>query len=126
MKSLLHGVAVALVIGAVFIASQPKQASAQVPYSVTYTYRVPTTVYYAPPPVVSVARPTVVYSPVIAAPAPVYSAYSPPVSYGYGYVPPSATVVQYRGPLGIFPRRAVVYSSGGVYAPAPAVVYPGW
>lgn len=122
MKTLL---ALAAVVG-VGLVSQPREAAAQ--YTV---YRAPTVTYYAPAPTVAYSpvyaapaptvvyrqvAPTVVYRPVAptvvySAPAPVvYSAPAPVV-----YAAPQATVVRYRGPLGLFNRRAVVYSPGAVY-----------
>lgn len=102
MKSVTRILVMSLVLGLLCAtAGSVRSAQAAEPVTITYTDRVPV---YQPP--VAVYRPAeVVYSP------------APTV-----YVPPSATVVHDRGPLGLFPRQTVYYSSGGYYVPAPAVV----
>lgn len=106
MKSLTKILFMSVVLG-LFCASAggPRSAQASEPVAITYTYRVPLTVYQ--PPVVVYRPAEVVYSP------------APTV-----YKPPSATVVYHRGPLGVFPRQTVYYSPGAYYVPAPTVVVP--
>ncbi len=134
---------VALVGAVVGFTATVDQANAQV---VTCYSGPPTTVYYSAPvqvvrPVRAVYRPAVVYAPTTTyyapaprvayyAPAPRVAYYAPaPTTTFYApapapvvYQPPQRTVLYHRGPLGILPRRTVLYSPGYV-APAP-IAFP--
>ena len=99
----------------------------------TITYRVPIASYQVP--AITYPTPTVTYS------VPVTSYPTQSTSYYYSgprrevYRPVGLTpvavqpmvpiVVNYRGPLGILPRRAVVYQPAPYYAPVTTAMYPG-
>jgi len=143
MKSLPSLMFAVMIVAVALVVVAPQAASAQAVVPVV-TYYVPSpavtvaspvtvarpvTTYYTPAPQV-VYRPVTTYSPVVTTYSPVVTAYSPVVTT-YSpvvtaaspvvYQPPSATVVYHRGPLGILPRRTVLYSPGYV---APAVAFP--